>query len=163
LNHQVAEHHLRAGRDDLEDPVQELAGIDDRRIGPARSGPLDDPAVAGPGQVQIAFEPRGFVVAVRVADGQRVGAGQELDGVVGAAGIGVELEDRGAQAAAAQAAVGEGRRRDGRGNSAVLQQLQTQQAPGQCPAAAGAAPEPPQEKARCVHRVSCRFMRFPPE
>ncbi len=113
MNDQVLEDDDGAGVDDLKDPVQQLAGVNNRRVGAGRPRSLDDQPVAGAGDVQIALKPRRFVVAARVDDGQHVDAGLKLDNVVVAAGIGVELEDGIAQAAAARAAVGERRRRQG--------------------------------------------------
>jgi hypothetical protein len=57
LDNQVLEDDLRAGVDDLKGPILELAGVNDR----GRPGPLDDPAMAGLGQVQVAGEPGRFV------------------------------------------------------------------------------------------------------
>jgi hypothetical protein len=103
---------LRARRDDVKEPVLELAGVNDGRVVAGRTGPLDDPAVAGPREVEISRQPSCFMTAAGVREAQRVGAGLEQDGVVLGARVAVKLEDGVAQAAAALATVGEGRRRE---------------------------------------------------
>jgi hypothetical protein len=133
---QVLENDVCAGFDDLKGPVLELTGVNDRR-GP---GPLDDPAMAGTGEIQIPGKPGRFVIAAGVLDGQRIGAGQQLDGVVLAARIGIELEDGVAEAAAAEAAVGERRRDNGRRDPATLKGFEQQLPPGTLLVPAGAGP-----------------------
>ena len=74
LDDQVLEDNLRARVHDLKDPVLELAGVNDRGVVPGRAGALDDPAVAGLVQVQVAGEARRLVTVANVLDGQSVRA-----------------------------------------------------------------------------------------
>jgi hypothetical protein len=85
LNDQILEDDLRARGDDLEHAILELAGVNDRGIVPARPGPLEDPAAAGLGQIQVAGEARRFVLAADIADRQRIGACLELEEATGLA------------------------------------------------------------------------------
>jgi hypothetical protein len=74
LDDQVLEDDLGARVDDLKDPVLELTGVNDRRVVARRAGALDDPAVAGLVQVQVAGEARRLVTVANVLDGQSVRA-----------------------------------------------------------------------------------------